>query len=140
MSVPLTVLVYSDNRATRHRVVAALGRRPAADLAELDILETATPAMVLQRMDSGGVDVVILDGEATPAGGMGIAKQLKDELEGCPPVILLTGRPTDDWLARWSRADATVRHPVDPAALAAAVVGVLRTSGVPRLPAPVSSP
>jgi DNA-binding response OmpR family regulator len=140
MSVLLTVLVYSDNRATRHRVVAALGRRPAADLAELDILETATAAMVLQRMDSGGVDIAILDGEATPAGGMGIAKQLKDELEVCPPVIVLTGRPTDDWLARWSRADATVPHPVDPAALTAAVVGALRTSGVPRLPAPVSTP
>ncbi|NTY60787.1 response regulator transcription factor [Mycolicibacterium sphagni] len=127
MSLPITVLVYSDSRATRHRVAAALGHRPAADLPELDFLEVATPAMVVQRMDSGGVDAAILDGEATPAGGMGIAKQLKDELDDCPPVVVLTGRPIDDWLARWSRADAAVPHPVDPAELTAAVVGVLRT-------------
>lgn len=140
MSAPIIVLVYSDNRATRHRAIAALGCRPVADLPEFGYLEVATPAMVVQRMDSGGVDVAILDGEATPSGGMGIAKQLKDELECCPPVIVLTGRPTDDWLARWSRADATVRHPVDPAALTAAVVGTLRANRVPRLPAPVSTP
>ena len=29
-------------------------------------------------MDAGGVSLAILDGEAVPAGGMGIAKQLKD--------------------------------------------------------------
>ncbi len=127
MAVPITLLVYSDNCATRHRVIAALGRRPAADLPEFEFLEIATPAMVIQRMDSGRVDAAILDGEAMPAGGMGIAKQLKDELEHCPPLIVLTGRPADAWLARWSRADAAVSHPVDPAALTGAVVGVLRT-------------
>ncbi|WP_179475523.1 response regulator transcription factor [Mycolicibacterium vinylchloridicum] len=126
MTTPFTVLVYSDNHATRRRVVTVLGRRPAADLPEFDFLEIATPAMVMQRMDSGEVDVAILDGEATPAGGMGIAKQLKDEIAGCPPLIVLTGRPTDDWLARWSRADAAVPHPLEPAALTAAVIGALR--------------
>lgn len=126
MTTPVTVLVYSDNHATRRRVVTVLGRRPAADLPEFAFLEIATPAMVMQRMDSGEVDVAILDGEATPAGGMGIAKQLKDEIAGCPPLIVLTGRHTDDWLARWSRADAAVPHPLEPAALTAAVIGALR--------------
>ncbi|GAY15231.1 response regulator transcription factor [Mycobacterium sp. shizuoka-1] len=127
MTAPVTVLVYSDNRATRHRVIAALGHRPAADLPAVEFCEVATPAMALHRMDSGGVAVAILDGEATPAGGMGLAKQLKDELAACPPLIVLTGRPADDWLARWSRADAAVPHPLDPAVLTGAVVGVLRT-------------
>ena len=35
---------------------------------------------------------------------MGIAKQLKDEIENCPPVLVLTGRADDAWLASWSRA------------------------------------
>jgi DNA-binding response OmpR family regulator len=48
-------------------------------------------------------------------------------LDGRVTLIVLTGRLTDDWLARWSRADAAVSHPVDPAALTAAVAGVLRT-------------
>ena len=67
-----------------------------------------------------------LDGEAAPAGGMGIAKQLKDEIFQCPPVLLLTGRPQDAWLATWSRAEAAVSHPIDPVLLAETVVGLLR--------------
>jgi hypothetical protein len=126
MTAPMTVLVYSDNRATRERVIAALGRRPAADLAEFDYLEVATHPMLVHRMDAGGVDVAILDGEATPAGGMGLARQFKDELHACPPLVVLTGRAADGWLARWSKVEATVPHPVDPAVLTEAVVRVLR--------------
>ena len=74
-------------------------------------------------MDAGGIDLAILDGEAVPAGGMGIAKQLKDEIYQCPPVLVLTGRPQDAWLATWSRAEAAVPHPIDPIQLAEAVVG-----------------
>ena len=69
-------------------------------------------------MDAGGIDLAILDGEAVPAGGMGICRQLKDEIYRCPPVLVLTGRVDDGWLATWSRADAAVPHPIDPIALA----------------------
>ena len=69
---------------------------------------------------------VILDGEASPVGGMGIAKQLKDEITDCPPVLVLTGRADDAWLANWSRAEAAVPHPIDPIRLGEAVVGLLR--------------
>ena len=71
-------------------------------------------------------DLAILDGEATPVGGMGIAKQLKDEIDDCPPILVLTGRPDDAWLARWSRAEAAVPHPIDPIRLGDAVVSLLR--------------
>ena len=73
-------------------------------------------------MDAGGIDLAILDGEATPVGGMGIAKQLKDEIDDCPPILVLTGRADDAWLANWSRAEAAVPHPIDPIRLAEAVV------------------
>lgn len=62
--------------------------------------------MVIQLLDAGGFDVVILDGESTPVGGLGIAKQLQDEITDCPPVLVLTGRADDAWLASWSRAEA----------------------------------
>ena len=44
------------------------------------------------------------------------------------PVIVLTGRPQDAWLATWSRAEAAVPHPIDPIQLAEAVIGLLRPS------------
>src|SRR3954463_6261879 len=121
------VLVYSDDVNTRQQVILALGRRVHPDLPELTYVEVATEPVVIQHMDAGGVDLAILDGEAAPAGGMGIAQQLKDEISQCPPVLVLTGRPQDAWLATWSRAEAAVSHPIDPLQLAEAVVGLRRS-------------
>jgi DNA-binding response OmpR family regulator len=124
---PLRILVYSDNPRTREQVRLALGKRVHPELPELSYVEVATAAMVIKHMDAGGFDLAILDGEASPFGGMGIAKQLKDEVDHCPPVLVLTGRPDDAWLARWSRAEAAVPHPIDPIRLGDAVTSLLRT-------------
>ncbi|NHC44880.1 response regulator transcription factor [Motilibacter aurantiacus] len=123
----MTVLVYSDDRNTRARVTTALGRRPARDVPRLEYVECATQPAVLERLGRGGVDLAILDGEAVPSGGLGLCRQLKDEIYACPPVLVLTGRPQDDWLAAWSRADAAVPHPLDPVLLADAAAKLLRT-------------
>ncbi len=128
---PLKVLVYSDDVHTRQQVILALGRRPHPDLPEVEYVEVATEPVVIKVMDAGGIALAVLDGEAVPAGGMGIAKQLKDEIYRCPPVLVLTGRPQDAWLATWSRADGAVAHPLDPIELAQTVVTLLRT----RVPA-----
>ncbi|QEN15431.1 response regulator transcription factor [Mycolicibacterium sp. ELW1] len=125
---PLHVLVYSSNARTRDEVRLALGKRVHPELPDLTYTDVATGPMVIQLMDAGGFDLVILDGEAAPVGGMGIAKQLKDEIDDCPPVLVLTGRSDDAWLANWSRAEAAVPHPIDPVRLGEAVVGLLRTS------------
>jgi len=130
-SKPLRLLVYSDDINTRQQVILALGRRPHPDLPEVTYVEVATEPVVIQNMDAGGIDLAILDGEAVPAGGMGIAKQLKDEIYRCPPVLVLIGRPQDAWLATWSRAEAAVAHPIDPILLSEAVVSLLRS----RVPA-----
>jgi DNA-binding response OmpR family regulator len=125
-SSPLQILVYSDNVQTRELVMQALGKRLHPDLPELNYVEVATGPMVVRTMDEGGIDLAILDGEATPTGGMGIAKQLKDELSACPPILVLTGRPDDAWLANWSRAEAAVPHPLDPILLGRTVLSLLR--------------
>lgn len=125
-STALRILVYSDNVQTRQRVMRALGKRLHPDLPDLTYVEVATGPMVIRQMDRGGIDLAILDGEATPTGGMGIAKQLKDELASCPPILVLTGRPDDTWLASWSRAEAAVPHPVDPIVLGRTVLSLLR--------------
>ena len=50
-----------------------------------------------------------------------------NELATCPPILVLTGRPDDAWLASWSRAEAAVPHPLDPIVLGRTALGLLRT-------------
>jgi DNA-binding response OmpR family regulator len=121
----LTILLFASDRTTRQNVRLALGRKVAPDLPPVRVLEVATQAAVISAMDAGGIDLTILDGEAVP-GGMGLCRQLKDEILRCPPILVLIGRPDDAWLATWSRADGAVSHPVDPIRLPAAVAALLR--------------
>jgi DNA-binding response OmpR family regulator len=127
----LKVLVYSDDRSVRRTVITALGTRLDPDLPELEFVEVATAPVVIRTADAGGLALMILDGEAVPAGGLGLTRQLKDEIYRCPPILVLTGRPQDAWLATWSRADGVVGHPIEPGQLADTVAGLLRR----RLPA-----
>jgi DNA-binding response OmpR family regulator len=122
----MKVVVYSHDADTRGRVRLAIGRRPAPDVPEAEIIDVATEAMLWRILDSGGADVLVLDGEAQPAGGMGVCRQAKDEIFNCPPVLLIIGRVDDGWLATWSRADAVVSHPIDPIALARELAGLMR--------------
>jgi DNA-binding response OmpR family regulator len=121
------ILVYSSDSTVRASVLAAIGRRAAADLPLVAITECATQAAVLSEIDGGGYDLAILDGEAAPSGGMGICRQLKDEIYKGPPVLVLIGRPQDAWLAAWSRADGVISHPLDPFAITNAVAPLLRS-------------
>jgi hypothetical protein len=128
------IIVYSDDSSVRSAIVAALGKRVADDLPEHQVEEFATgPALraFIDRKSTSGAfraDLFILDGEAVPEGGMGVARQLKDEVFNCPPVLLITGRKEDAWLAAWSRAEASVIHPIDPFTLANTVADLLRTN------------
>ena len=129
----MRVLVYSDDASTREQVRLAIGRRPAADVPLVEIVECATQPKVQQLLDSGDIDVAILDGEARPAGGMGVAKQARDEVYDCPPICLIIARRDDRWLAEWSRADAVVAQPLDPMVLADTVADLMRRRSATRL-------
>ena len=130
---PATVIVYSNDPAVRDQVRSAVGRRPAADLGRIDWVECSTGEQVVSRIDAGGIDVAIVDGEAQPTGGMGLCRQLKYEIEDCPALCVLLGRRDDRWLATWSLADATLVRPVDPVTAAETVAQLLRdrARGVP---------
>jgi hypothetical protein len=41
---------------------------------------------------------------------------------------LITGRIEDAWLAAWSRAEASVIHPIDPFTLANTVADLMRSN------------
>jgi DNA-binding response OmpR family regulator len=122
----MKVVVYSHDAATRARVRLAIGRRPAPDVPDAEVTDVATEAMLWRLLDAGQADVLVLDGEAQPAGGMGVCRQAKDEIHNCPPVLLIIGRPDDGWLATWSRADAVISHPIDPIELARELAGLMR--------------
>jgi DNA-binding response OmpR family regulator len=122
-----TVLVFSHRPEVREAIINAVGRRPVADVGRVNYVEAGTIAEVLAEVDAGGVNLAILDGEAQPTGGMGLSRQLKNEIAQCPPVIVAVQRRDDRWLAVWSQADAVIMHPLDPLAAAETVAEVLRS-------------
>jgi DNA-binding response OmpR family regulator len=130
------IAIYSDDSAVRAAVILALGNRIAEDLPEHEIHEFATGAALRQYIDRKSqdgtfkIDLFILDGEATPEGGLGVARQLKDEVFNCPPVLAITGRKEDAWLAAWSKVEASVIHPIDPFTLARTVAELLRAGSL----------
>lgn len=130
-----TVLVYSNSADVRAAIRTAVGRRPSPDSARIDWIECATNAEVVAQLDEGGLDLVILDGEAQPTGGAGLARQFKYEIDDCPPIIVTVRRRDDRWLATWSQADAVLVHPLDPLTSAETVADVLRRSRAGELPA-----
>jgi DNA-binding response OmpR family regulator len=117
------IAIYSDDASVRQAVKAALGSTLEGGI-PVDTCEFATAdalRLYVDQTDAKGelrVDLFILDGEAVPEGGLGVARQLKDEVFNCPPSIVLIARQADSWLAAWSRAEASLLHPVDPFTLA----------------------
>ena len=126
MAKNLRVLVYSDNAKVRNTVKTSIGRRPTEDISDVEIYDVATEPALIKVMDTKKFDLVILDGEAAPAGGLGVCRQLKDEIYNCPPILVLVARADDRWLATWSKADAIVAHPIDPRALVKAVINLIK--------------
>ena len=130
------IAIYSDDSSVRASVILALGNRVADDIPEHEVHEFATGPALRQYIDRKSqdgtfkIDLFIVDGEATPEGGLGVARQLKDEVFNCPPVLAITGRKEDAWLAAWSKAEASVAHPIDPFTLARTVADLLRTGSL----------
>ncbi len=130
------IIVYSDDSSVRSSIVSALGARVAKDLPEHEIHEFATGPALRAYVDSKNVagefraDLFILDGEAAQEGGLGMARQLKDEVFNCPPILVITGRKEDKWLAAWSLAKASVVHPIDPCTLAKTAAELLRSASI----------
>ncbi len=121
------ILIYSDDSAIRELVRLAVGPRLRAGAPRIEWLEVATHDIMVDATDIGSFDLLILDGETDKSGGMGMCRQLKDEIYECPPALLLTGRPDDAWLASWSLADGVVSRPLDPIELQRKVADLVRT-------------
>lgn len=120
-----TVLLYSDDPDVRDRMRQAIGTRPAADL-QVHFIDASTYAEVVRLVDDTDIDLLVLDGEASPGGGLGIARQLKDEVTDPPPVCVVIARAADRWLAAYAKAEATLVHPLDPIVTGQTISALLR--------------
>lgn len=125
--VTQTVLLYSDKPEVRDRMRLAVGTRPAPELT-VQFVDAASYDECVSLVDTYEIDLLLLDGEAQPAGGLGIARQLRDELDDCPPICVVVARAADRWLAAYARVDATLVHPLDPVTTGQTIAGLLSRS------------
>jgi len=125
MSDTYTVLLYSDDPAVRDRMRLAIGPRPAADL-KVEFVDATTWEDCRRLLDDYEIDLMVLDGEAAPAGGLGIARQTKDEYLTPPPTCVVIARAADRWLAAFAQVDATLLAPLDPVTTGQTIAGLLR--------------
>jgi DNA-binding response OmpR family regulator len=121
-----TVLLYSDDPRVRDQMRLAVGTRPAPGL-RIEFVEASTYAECVRLVDDYEIDLMLLDGEATPGGGLGIARQIKDDRADAPPTCLVIARAADRWLAAYAEVDATLLYPLDPVTTGTTVAELLRT-------------
>jgi DNA-binding response OmpR family regulator len=105
----------------RQAVGDTIGERDVA----VEWTEVATSEIAMDLTEAQHYDLIIGDNETTKLGGVGLTRQMRNELDWQPTVLLLLARQQDAWLAAWSGADAAVQQPVDPFALRALVTKLL---------------
>jgi DNA-binding response OmpR family regulator len=120
-----TVLLYSDDPRVRDQMRLAVGTRPAPGL-QVEFTEAASYDECIRLVDDYEIHLLLLDGEASPAGGIGIARQIKDDRDDSPPCCLVIARSADRWLAAYAQVEATLVHPLDPVTTGATVADLLR--------------
>jgi CheY-like chemotaxis protein len=113
----IQILLVADDPGFRDRLRLALERLELTG-EEVSFLEAANGNDALVLAESQLPDLVVADVSVTPYGGFGLTRDLKANPETACPVILILDRFQDEWLGRWSGADALVNRPVDPFALA----------------------
>jgi DNA-binding response OmpR family regulator len=103
-----------------------LGKKLPGESRSHKVVEFATGDALRQYLaENRQADLFILDGEAVPEGGMGLAHSLKDELIDCPPIMVIIQRAQDSWLAKWSGAESVISHPIEPFTLGSKVAELL---------------
>jgi DNA-binding response OmpR family regulator len=115
--VTVKILLVAREPAFRERLRLALERLEATgETVEFHDADDGNQAMALA--EQVGPDLVVVEVATPPYGGFGLARDLKSFEDLACPVVVILERPQDEWLGRWSGADALVNRPVDPFALA----------------------
>jgi DNA-binding response OmpR family regulator len=111
------ILLVAAEPGSRERLRLALERLEAAG-DEIEFLQAENGNVALTVAELEHPDLVVVEVGVTPYGAFGLTRDLKALPAVACPVIVVLERPQDEWLARWSGADALVYQPVDPFALA----------------------
>ena len=111
------ILLVAREPSFRERLRLALERLEATgETVEFREAGDGNQAMVVA--ERAHPDLVVVEVGVTPYGGFGLTRDIKSFEDLTCPVIVILERPQDEWLGRWSGADALVNRPVDPFALA----------------------
>ncbi len=113
----IKVLLVASDRRVRERLRLALERLEVTG-EEVDFLEVAEGNSAVAVAEARHPDLAVVEVGVTPYGAFGITRDIKASPETTCPVVVVLERPQDEWLARWSGADALVNRPIDPFALA----------------------
>lgn len=113
----IKVLLVASDQRVRERLRLALERLEVTG-EEVEFLEVPDGNQALALAEAEHPDLVVVEVGVTPYGAFGLARDVKAAPEASCPVIILLERPQDEWLARWSGADAMVNRPIDPFQLA----------------------
>lgn len=115
----MRILLVSPDPSSRDLMRVAVGsleRRLGEPLSFLGAADGKEGATIGLRERP---DAVVADEIASRAGAFSLAKDLRGAAEPyLGPIVILLERRHDEWLARWSGADAWFVKPVDPFALA----------------------
>ncbi len=112
----------SPDPGSQHLMRLALSglERTLGDRVEFVTAEDGERGLRLAQREAP--EVVVADEFASRMGAFALARELRGAADPYPGVIVvLLERRQDEWLARWSGADAWFVKPVDPFALAGRV-------------------
>jgi DNA-binding response OmpR family regulator len=116
-----------DSRELMRLAVRGIERRLGR---EVTFLEAPDGERGLRLARSERPEVVVADEIASRAGAFALAKELRaDGYAGA--IVILLERRQDEWLARWSGADAWFVRPPDPFELAERVLELIGGTGGP---------
>lgn len=121
----MRVLVVSEDAKERQRATSALALQPDIEVTEAT---SAAEARDLLLVDRATYDVLVMDGDLSPRGGYAVLYDLRARAElgqlTATPALVLASRAQDEWLGRWSGANALLLKPVDPFELARRVTAL----------------
>jgi DNA-binding NarL/FixJ family response regulator len=120
------LLVSADPAVREWMAVAVRGiEREAGE--PLELVEASDGVEGIKEAWRYLPDIVVADEIASRAGAFALAKDLTGALPPFPGrIVILLDRRQDEWLARWSGADAWFVKPINPFELADAMAGLVR--------------
>jgi DNA-binding response OmpR family regulator len=122
------ILLVAAEPGHRERLRLAL-ERLEVDGGEVEFLDAHNGDLALAIAEREHPDLVVVEVGVTPYGAFGLTRDLKADPELACTVIIVLERMQDEWLARWSGADALVHQPVDPFELAKVARRLLQEGG-----------